>query len=310
MDILLIPADLKGEAAADFYDEYVAGLSAKVRSGVIPRERIDESVERILRLKEKYGILEPAAVGDADRRAAEAERVVGCDAHRTTELEMARQAVTLVRNEGQLLPLSGSERHVVLLARLEEEMASMEYAVSRLREECLLSPETQVTIDYYYDPDKRGDEKLHYTEELQEAIGTADVVIGLSKMLSLGTLAADSPQYQALQRAIEEVHAAGGKFILLSNNLPYDAARYREADAILLAYMGAGLDADPTARDGSAAVSAYNANVLAAMEILFGGSTPVGRLPIDLPVILENEDGTLMYGREQLYERGFGLSAG
>lgn len=310
VDILLVPADLKGEAVADFYDEYVDGLIAKVRSGAISEERIDESVERILRLKEKYGILESSAVGDVDRRAAEAETVVGCDAHRTTELEMARQAVTLVRNEGQLLPLSENERHVVILARLEEEMASMEYAVRRLREEGLLSPETQVTIDYYYDPDKRGDEKLHCTEELQEAIGAADVVIGLSKMLGLGTLAADSPQYQALQRAIEEVHAAGGKFILLSNNLPYDAARYREADAVLLAYMGAGLDADPTARDGSAAASAYNANVLAAMEIVFGGSAPVGRLPIDLPVILEKEDGTLTYGRDRLYERGFGLSAG
>ena len=44
----------------------------------------------------------------------------------------------------------------------------------------------------------------------------------------------------------EENYEAGGKFILISENLPYDAAVYQDADAIVLAYLGVGLDVDPT----------------------------------------------------------------
>ena len=161
-----------------------------------------------------------------------------------------------------------------------------------------------------FDPD--GEEsKLHYTDDLKEAVSEADVVICLTKTFSLDAMAPGNDQYAGISSLIADAHAAGAKAVLLSDNLPYDASRYQDTDAILLAYMGSGLDMDPTARaDGSANLQAYNANVSAAIRILFGDGSPQGKLPVNIPVIGVQEDGSLAYTDEILYERGFGLTYG
>lgn len=95
------------------------------------------------------------------------------------------------------------------------------------------------------------------------------------------------------------------KFILLSENLPYDAAIYPEADAIVLAYMGVGLDIDPEEKtDSGPGMMAVNANIGAAMETIFGANKARGHLPVNVPEVVKNSDGTLSYGEAFLYERG------
>jgi len=73
--------------------------------------------------------------------------------------------------------------------------------------------------------------------------------------------------------------------------------------------MGSGLDMDPTERrEGSSNMAAYNANVVAGIETIFGANSPQGITPVNIPVIIRGEDGALSYGTELLYERGFGLT--
>ena len=123
------------------------------------------------------------------------------------------------------------------------------------------------------------------------------------------TLDKNDPQNKAIQKAIADTHKAGGKFILISENLPYDAAIYLDADAIVLAYMGPGLNVDPTKdKVSDTGMSAQNANIAAAIETIFGENPPKGHLPVNIPVVEEQPDGTLKYGTEYLYERGFGLT--
>ncbi len=108
---------------------------------------------------------------------------------------------------------------------------------------------------------------------------------------------------------MEDARNGGGRFILVSENLPYDAAIYQEADAIVLAYMGSGLNIDPTDNNGSeTGIGAVNTNILAAMETIFGLNNPRGKLPVNVPMVEEQDDGTLSYGTDILYERGFGLT--
>lgn len=73
-----------------------------VRSGKITQRRLDESVTRILRLKQRRGLFQGTAADPAG-----ASRVVGAPAHRATARRVAEHAVTLVRNRGGLLPLKG-----------------------------------------------------------------------------------------------------------------------------------------------------------------------------------------------------------
>ncbi|MBQ2640853.1 MAG: hypothetical protein IJG15_02520 [Lachnospiraceae bacterium] len=336
VDILLIPTDLNSAAKADFYDQYVAALAEMAGDGRIPETRIDESVGRILRLKLKYGILEAAdekgAAADADESdstaggaetadengaaetgtdptqdaAALSIESVGSDAHHLKEMEIARQAVTVVRNEAQTLPAATAGQKIVLLGRQEDDIPALNYYVELLQEEGALAADAQITIGTYLDTS--GEETvLRYTDEMRQAIQGADLVVGMTRTYSLDALAAGAPQYEGIHSAIEDTHAGGGRFVLLSENLPYDAARYQDADAIVLSYMGSGL-MDPTEGGTAGRQLAGNANVPAALETIFGFNPAAGRLPVNIPVIEEQEGCALSYGSDFLYERGFGLS--
>ncbi len=98
-DQLLMPADL-GAA--------VRAVTDAVRRGTITADRLDASVTRILRLKAKLGLFDhPYTI------AAAATGAVGTRAQRATMADVARRAVTLVRNDRRVLPLRAGRRVLV-----------------------------------------------------------------------------------------------------------------------------------------------------------------------------------------------------
>ncbi|MFI0447918.1 glycoside hydrolase family 3 protein [Actinomadura sp. 6N118] len=78
---------------------YDAVLKA-VRDGRISERRLDEAVSRIVQLKERRGLFRGTRV-DPGR----ADQVVGSKGNKATVRQVAEHAVTLVRNEGGVLPL-------------------------------------------------------------------------------------------------------------------------------------------------------------------------------------------------------------
>jgi len=90
-DQILKPAD--PDAAID-------GVVAAVRSGRIPQARLDASVERVLREKRRLGLFERRSPPPGS------EARVGNAADEKLFEEVARRAVTLVREEPGVLPLS------------------------------------------------------------------------------------------------------------------------------------------------------------------------------------------------------------
>ena len=309
VDMLLIPADMNNEEMVALYDEYISGIAAKVESGDISEERINESVKRILELKIKYGIFDDDGdirnKTDVDDIVQNSMKVIGSKSHHDTEQSIARDAITLIKNDNSLLPVSGNVRSIELLGRLKGDEATLRYAVDEMKSEGMIDDDTEISFDYYYD--SSADIKLNYTEEMKQRISSADVVIGFS--YASGSIPGnDDPQYTGIHNAMEDVHAGGGSFILVSENLPYDVALYQDADAIVLAYLGSGLAIDPTDKTASGTVSsAINENIIAAVETIFGYNSPKGKLPVNIPVVEKKEDGTPEYGKDILYERGFGL---
>jgi len=71
-----------------------------VRSGKLKERELDDLVGPMLLWKFKMGLFDDPYVDPA-----EAESLVGCEAHRQLALGAAREAITLLRNEGNLLPL-------------------------------------------------------------------------------------------------------------------------------------------------------------------------------------------------------------
>lgn len=311
VDILLLPVDLNNAEVAAFYDEYISGIAAKVEAGEISRERIDESVKRILMLKAKYGILDINGNGTTDEnieeRVVKAKETVGSKGHHDTEMEIARQVITVVKNDGNVLPLTSDSRKILFLGRLQGDSVAIDYAINELKNNGYINNDSDISVDFYYD--SSADVKLHYTDEMKEKISQADVVIGFSYASGSSILDKENPQNIALWSAIEDTHKAGGKFILISENLPFDAATYNDADAIVLAYLGSGLGIDPTRdAESSQGMPARNANVVAAIETVFGANSPKGHLPVNVPVVEKQPDGSLKFGTDYLYERGHTVS--
>jgi beta-N-acetylhexosaminidase len=90
-DMLLLPPDL---AAAE------RAMMAAVRSGEIPESRLDESVLKVLRLKASLGLHKARLV---DLSAL--DRAVATPEHLAQGQQMADAAITLVRQNGRVLPL-------------------------------------------------------------------------------------------------------------------------------------------------------------------------------------------------------------
>ena len=315
-DILLLPADLNGADAAQYYDDYITGIAALVEDDMIDEARIDASVRRILALKERHGLLD-MDLSPVDERVAAAKEIVGSVAHHAVEMDTARQAVTLLKDDG-VLPLKGGS--IVILGRTTSDNTPICYALEQLIQTGFIDPAvrienritgktkgdesagTTLVIDSYYDSGE-----IIYSNTLAASIREADAVVCLDMVgAGLDRLQDDNLQIQAVQGALKDAHEGGAKFVLLSDNLPVDAARFQDADVIVCAYLSAGFGVDPTARtSGSENVGAFNANVPAALCAIFGDGDMPGRLPVRIPMLEQGEDGTWTYGTQVLYERGY-----
>lgn len=120
VDLILMPMELYSEASFKDMDEYINAIVRMVEEGSIPESRIDESVGRILALKERYkGQDEPRWISD-------------WRSHVPFGWRAAFKSVTLLKNRDRTLPLSGKERVLVVcpsvFARLsvEESVGMME----------------------------------------------------------------------------------------------------------------------------------------------------------------------------------------
>ena len=290
VDILLCPVNLYKDDKIDTLkdmDRYMKGLAARVDAGEIKEEELDDSVRRILKLKAENGITPELLDQTLEDQIAEAKAMVGSAEHHKREWEIARKGITLIKNEGNMLPLSAedSEKTLILISN-EYRQPAVEYALKRLKKEGLLDTD-QVAHMCYNDlePDDEG---------IREAVEKADKVLIISQAAA---------KQEILTNVIEQVHRReGAQVALLSVGLPYDIACYEDADAILCAYNQYG-DAHDEEGNGP-----FNMNVAVCVCTAFGQSTPEGTLPVNIPKVNANADGELEYLDELIFERGDGLS--
>jgi len=94
-DVILMPPDLRVA---------IQSLVRGVQEGELEEERIDQSVRRILEVKARLGLNENRFV-DPDAGALDVDRPVDID----RAMEIAEASITVVRNDGGLLPLAAEE---------------------------------------------------------------------------------------------------------------------------------------------------------------------------------------------------------
>lgn len=109
---LSITAGLDMDMASNGYDEHLAAL---VEEGTVPQEAVDDAVRRVLRLKLRLGLFER---WDADEGLA--ERIMLRHEARDLALRVAQQSMVLLKNDGDLLPLTSGAGRVAVIGPLAD----------------------------------------------------------------------------------------------------------------------------------------------------------------------------------------------
>ena len=283
VDILLMPP-----VETSALGGYIDTLAGMADAGEISMGKVDAAVRRILKLKQRHGLLTPYETGRVEERLAAAKTAVGSAGHRETEWEIARRAVTLVKNDG-VLPYSEPLGRTVVLTANDNEIASMEYALSLLREEQKLPEDAGVEVHSL--PGASAEQMAAWTAGAAHVIAVSELYSSAGLYGSAGA---------RLDTLIEVAHANGADVTVVSAFLPYDAARFPAADALALCWLDRAMSEDPRVSEGGAQ---YGPNLPACLYLLLSGESPRGALSVELPAL--REDGG--YSDEILYPRGFGL---
>jgi beta-glucosidase len=263
-----------------------------VREGVLAEAELDELVAPMLAAKFRLGLFDDPYVDPA-----EAERLAGCDAHRALALQAAREAITLLKNDGGVLPLDpaalrtvaviGPNAHRSLLGGYSGvpagEVTVLDGIRARLGDavEVLYAEGCRITEGGSWNQDavvpSRPGRDRRMIAEAKRVAARADVIvlaIGGNEQTSREawslTHMGDRASLDLVGRQDKLVDAmlATGKpvVVLLFNGRPLSINHVAETVPAILEcwYLG---------QEGGRAVA----------EILFGDANPGGKLPISFP---------------------------
>jgi beta-N-acetylhexosaminidase len=278
VDMLILPS-VKDTASFRLTDTYIDTAAALVERGEISEERINESVHRILEMKQKYGILDQTDFSLTDEQIASAGETIGSAGHMETEWQMAEKSLTLLKNEKDAFPLNvkAGEKTLILFANSCTNRAGTGDQVRKMLEERQALPKGAEIVVMRHTRDN--------DEECVRAAVEADHVILVHRVYNQACMdpaTADGFSSGTFDRIISAVHETGKTVILVSCQLPYDAARFPEADAMLLAYWGGVM------RDLPADGSTRSTNLPAELLACFGVGDTRGKLPVNIPDLDEN----------------------
>lgn len=265
IDMSMVPMDLK-------FADYLTEL---VKEGSVPMTRIDEAVSRILRVKIELGLLEHPFYP-----ASEYPKF-GSEEFRLVSLDAARESVTLLKNENNILPLSKKSKVLVT-----------GFAANSMR--CLNGG---WTYTWQGDQtDKFAADKFTILEAIQSKIGTEKVLyaegtkydsltdfnkaIQLARASDYIILCLGELSYTEFMGDINDLNlpdaqidfanklAATGKpvILVLAEGRPRLISKFANSmEGILMAYL--------PGNEGGPAIA----------DILFGDTNPSGKLPFTYP---------------------------
>ena len=301
-DMICMPATgIYRESEMERVDAIVEAVEKAVDSGYISEERLDDAVTRILNLKEEYGILE---LDLSKYSKKEAMNIVGSDENRKKERDIAAKAVTVVKNDGDVLPLDIDENSKVLMvAAYNNEKAQLLMGWNRGKQAGVISENAKVKCMNI------SDDLQTVSGELKENIDWADTVIAISEVGNADQMAYNSWQSAGVNNIVEYCHKNKKVSVVMSCSKPMDVQLYPEADAVLAVFGNKGSSVDVTeALVGSVTESkqAYGPNIVAGIEVILGVYGASGKLPVNIP---EFDAANKSYSSTNMvYERGFGLS--
>ncbi|MFJ3366195.1 glycoside hydrolase family 3 protein [Streptomyces anthocyanicus] len=234
-DQLLFPPDI---------DVAYHGVLTAVRAGEITEERLDESVLRILRVKDKAGLFD----GSPYASRKEVDRVVGARGHRLAAARIAERTTTLLVNEDEALPLRRRQRRLLVVG------ASPAFPTDDTR---TTVPELAAAFD------ELGYRTSHLATGRAPDAAKIDEAVAAARGRDAVVVTTDNVNATSAQRTlVSRLLATGVPVVHLAVRNPYDIAHLGDVRASLASYCWTEVE------------------LRAAARVIAGRVEPRGKLPV------------------------------
>lgn len=298
VDIALMPTILRSKADVPKLRAIVDGVKEAVKNGEISEERINDSATRVVKLKIDRGVINlENDKRTAEEKIANAKEVVGSKENRDIERRVSAEAITVVKNENNILPLNPKAgEKVLLIAPYDNELPGMKFGLNRLMKEGKVNSIELDTYSYKSEPTM--------TAELKSKIDEANYVVVLSEMGNYTHLNSTHWITAIPNEVTTYANELNKDSVVVSVGKPYDVAAHENAKAEVIAYGYKGMD--PTEADGGLSpVQAFGPNIPAAIEVIFGAAEVRGTLPVSIPTVDKSGAANL---EANAFEYGFGIT--
>lgn len=244
----------------DFQKELLDTLFFHVQKGIIPEKRIDQSLARILKIKEKFPSLipenrkklTPLPVRDIN------EKIIR--SHIKEEEKIADQSITLLRNRKGLVPIKSEAKTLIL----EWEKIKATMPLSSAEKVSMLAPAAKEYLDHVeikilplIPPEESAAPGKKIPEDLEKCLKDYDCIIA--------GLYSRSPRVEQLQaETLKEIIDMRSDVIVVALGNPYDIRNFPHIDTYMVTYGFRKIQVD------------------SLFKVLTGKIKPEGRLPIQI----------------------------
>lgn len=289
-DMLLLPIAGDREEEDHVINDVITYLARCVRLNELSEDRLNESLRRIYKLKQKYGLLKSYENKDREERINSVNDKVGNEEHHLFERSLAEKCITLLRNDRDVLPIKAEKVLAVTPGR--SSARSLKYATRLLRRELVIDYKTDIDVYAYAD-----------LLDIEEALKNYQHLIIVDNMIDLDDINENSDwgdYAKVIDALLFEAFHNDISTTLISSGLPYDAARYQKADSIIATYLAKGMSEFP---EPDGINMEYGANLIMGFYKLFSEAPYEGKLPVNVYYL----NAQHRFTDRILYERGFGL---
>lgn len=269
---LALNAGVDMEMVSRLYNKHGAEL---LRSGQVSQATIDEAVRRILRIKFRLGLFEHPYADESRERA-----VIFSAANVAAAREIASRSMVLLKNDGDVLPISKNIKSIAVIGPLADDQLDMigswngdgnaaDVVTLLAGIKAKVSPTTKM-IRYAKGCDIEGDSKQGFDEAVRLARESDVVVAAVGESAAMSGEASSRSSLDLPGRQLDLVKAlqATGKpvVVVLMNGRPLTINWIAENSPAILETWFAGTQAG---------------NAIA--DVLFGDVNPGGKLPVTFP---------------------------
>jgi beta-N-acetylhexosaminidase len=216
----------------DYQAELLAVFYSLVKKGIIPEKRIDESLARVLKLKEKYATLDKSNFTSTPGKGM--QEVIRT--HRRDEKKIADRSITLLRNRRNIIPIKPGGKTLIIewgkvQATMPPSSATNVSYLSRIAGQYLKNVDIE-TLDLpqpNIDHTGAAESRQWIPVELKNRLAGYDYIIA-----GVYSRSAEIEQLQA--SPIKEIWALRNDVIIVALGNPYDIRNFPLVDTYVVTY--------------------------------------------------------------------------